>query len=865
MQTIVAANHIHVSRAQPISHRSHALRKGGLKKILRWPVRYLRNFHGLTTPFFTPAVQPIELYFFQRVFDRLSEQRVTRLHWQNTHGGPASQEDPPTSFTAKTSSNASKDSNASSASSSSSWTSKNGLVESEDKSQGALKEVSLVQFHRAMVRLFRLLRQPYPEDQITKFDTKANGKLGWYELCSFWKLLGGSLGHSPENGIAVRLTVAERIFLTLEDAEHSIMGRVMSIIVFIAILVSTICFILGTVPEFQSQCVLEGEPNFDASCKPETDKFFQDADLGCVIFFTIEYGLRLLLSGIMRVELVDKDRQQLLEWMTTEDIVKEPNFLKRASTWFLHPANLIDLAAIMPWFLSKAFENSGGEDSLIIRLIRLTRVIRAIRLGKKFEAVVIVVRSVRRSLRALYVLILNVVLGVIVFGSLMYFCEQGKWDEDKQTFLRWEGVIWNADSKEWEDDYQRSPFESIPACFWWAIVTATTVGYGDIYPTTAAGKAIAAITMAWSLCVLALPIGVIGSNFSNVWEEYDREKAFERKNAAQEQMMFQRSIAWGDPLHYSRRLLIEVWHDPGLSDPDVSSEPDESMMCQGRCNSDNDQAEFMGEVDCLLEMPPKSSIHHRRCTLPLNANFDKARRRVRGQLTFEYSWRPTPLDKCSPDSLLCGELEITVLEGEDLIAVDWKGSCNSDPYVVVVAYPQSPEPGDARIETSWYRSQTEWNAQDPRWNYKCSFDVHWTQAGTAQCMAADMKQLGNAGGEESPIARAPSRKSQLIRELAVKSQKRDDPQAREQEKVEMTQRLVPELQERVFHLENLVVPQIRGQIQDVQQDLNLIVATLRDRGLTTNGEAKPSEARPQPSQGVSPRTATALRAFQESP
>merc|ERR1719305_1703259 len=122
------------------------------------------------------------------------------------------------------------------------------------------------------------------------------------------------------------------------------------------------------------------------------------------------------------MELVDRDRQQLLQWMVTEDTIIEPNFFKRVWAWFFHPANLIDLAAIMPWFLSKAFEQSGGEDSLIIRLIRLTRVIRAIRLGKKFEAVIIVVRSVRRSLRALYVLVLNLVLGVITFGALMYFC-----------------------------------------------------------------------------------------------------------------------------------------------------------------------------------------------------------------------------------------------------------------------------------------------------------------------------------------------------------------------------------------------------------------------------------------------------------
>merc|ERR1712070_244009 len=159
--------------------------------------------------------------------------------------------------------------------------------------------------------------------------------------------------------------------------------------------------------------------------------------------------------------------------------------------------------------------------------------------------------------------------GVIIFGALMYFCEQGAWDREREAHTRWIGLEWNSTKKEWEDSYDRSPFESIPACFWWAIVTATTVGYGDMYPTTPAGKTIAGFCMAWSLCVLALPIGVIGGNFSNVWDEYDKEKELERFNIEKEQMMLQRSIAWGDPLHYSRRVLIEVWHDPGLRDPNV--------------------------------------------------------------------------------------------------------------------------------------------------------------------------------------------------------------------------------------------------------------------------------------------------------
>jgi hypothetical protein len=664
------------------------------------------------------------------------------------------------------------------------------------------------------------LQQPTVDVNVTEFDANSNGKVGWYEFCSFWK----------EHQILVRLTLAERLFLTLEDAERSICGRVMSIIVFIAILISTGCFIISTVPEYQTKCVLEGEPGYDALCTPETSKFFKDADLGCVIFFSVEYGIRLMLSGVMRAELVDRDRNMLLEWMVTEDTIKEPNFLRRVSKWFFTPANLIDLAAIMPWFLAKAAESSGGQDSIIIRLIRLTRVIRAIRLGKKFEAIIIVGRSISKSIRALYVLVLNLVLGVIIFGALMYFCEQGNWSEEKRAYLRLEGQTFNETSKVWEDDFNRSPFDSIPACFWWAIVTATTVGYGDMAPTTPAGKAVAGVSMAWSLCVLALPIGVIGNNFSQVWAEYDKEKKKEYENALKEEMMLRRSIAWGDPLHYSRRILLEVWHDPGLrrkkkeDGEEADAETEEDDLAQ-YAMTDDDQAEFMGEVDCTLDMPPQEQVLNRKVTVPLTSNYEKARRRVRGTLTFEYNWRPTT-EKSGGDALLAGDLQVSIIGGHDLIAIDWKGSCSSDPYCVVVAYPQSPDDADGKVEPVWRRTPTQWDTSNPRWDYPVQFDIHWTQAGTAHCMMADMRNVGQNDLSSS----GKSAKTLAGREL------QEDPDAIEEERRRQLQVMVPELQENLEHLQSLVVPQLRKEIKEVHEDLQLILSTLRKR----NGLKDPS-------------------------
>merc|ERR1719491_960249 len=105
--------------------------------------------------------------------------------------------------------------------------------------------------------------------------------------------------------------------------------------------------------------------------------------------------------------------------------------------------------------------------------------------------------------------------------------------------------------------------------------------------------------------------------------------------------MLKRSIAWGDPLHYSQRLLIEVWHDSKLD-----------ARCLDR------QGEFMGEVDFMLELPPKESVIQKRMHCKLTANYEKARRKVRGSITFEYTWHPKEIT--SADTLLAGRLLINV-------------------------------------------------------------------------------------------------------------------------------------------------------------------------------------------------------------
>lgn len=265
-------------------------------------------------------------------------------------------------------------------------------------------------------------------------------------------------------------------------------------------------------------------------------------------------------------------------------------------------------------------------------------------------------------------------------------------------------------------------------------------------------------------------------------------------------------------MHYSRLVVLEVWHDPGLS------------------GADGEQAEFMGEVEQMLEMPPEECVR-RKFTIPLSPNPDKARRRVHGHLTFEYTWRPhghpdkcsdSPGSPCSPgpvgDALLTGALEVIVCTGEDLIAIDWKGTCSSDPYVIVRAYPRSPGP-DGRLRSETFRTDTMSDTQNPSWFSKAKFDVRWTQAGTEHRLAADMRQLGE--GDEGDV--------NALRKTSKQAANMASNVLTDTEKQEFLENTVPSLQEEIVHLQKFVVPQLKSSILDVKQDLKQIADALRQR------------------------------------
>jgi len=164
----------------------------------------------------------------------------------------------------------------------------------------------------------------------------------------------------------------------------------------------------------------------------------------------------------------------------------------------------------------------------VLRILRLTRVMRIFKMSRNFQGLILLMQTFKRSAAALIMLVFFVGMSLIVFATLIYYAEQGVYDVYREQYVREDGTA--------------TPFESIPTSMWWCIVTMTTVGYGDDYPTSMGGKMVAILTMFCGLIVLSLPITIIGANFDELYREQRKkesqmkaQKAQQREQAAIEQ------------------------------------------------------------------------------------------------------------------------------------------------------------------------------------------------------------------------------------------------------------------------------------------------------------------------------------------
>lgn len=230
--------------------------------------------------------------------------------------------------------------------------------------------------------------------------------------------------------------------------------RIINIFIIVLIILNVVAIMLETVP----------------SIYDPFHQFFHDFDVISVIIFTIEYVLRV--------------------WSCNHDPRYKHSVFGRLR-YMVSPAALIDLIAILPFYIFlfvpvPVSEASVGSDFRLLRILRLLRFFRLFRLTAYTKSTKMVMNVFKSRFHDLLLAFILTSFLIVIASCLVYFSEH---------------------------DANPKQFSSIPATLYWAVITLTTVGYGDMVPVTVLGKAFTVIILLAGVALLALPAGIITSGF----------------------------------------------------------------------------------------------------------------------------------------------------------------------------------------------------------------------------------------------------------------------------------------------------------------------------------------------------------------
>lgn len=167
--------------------------------------------------------------------------------------------------------------------------------------------------------------------------------------------------------------------------------------------------------------------------------------------------------------------------------------------YILSVYGVVDLLALLPTYLSLILPQTA--PLLIIRLLRILRIFRVLRLLALLREANYLAAALRRSARKVFVFFALMMILTTIFGCLVYVAEDGK-----------------------------NGFDSIPVSIYWAIVTITTVGYGDLVPQSVIGRSIASVGMLIGYAVIAVPTGIITAELTVSQRDQAEKETRESRN-----------------------------------------------------------------------------------------------------------------------------------------------------------------------------------------------------------------------------------------------------------------------------------------------------------------------------------------------
>ncbi|KAI3388066.1 hypothetical protein SNEBB_002528 [Seison nebaliae] len=263
-------------------------------------------------------------------------------------------------------------------------------------------------------------------------------------------------------------TIKPKIWQLFDEPSSSQAARVVAGISVLFIVVSILSFCLKTHPDLRvpqltnRTFLIDGNNTWSWKIEKDTTKphaVFLYIESICNVWFTFEIIIRFIVAPCKL-------------------------------TFMKSPVNIIDFVATLSFYIDLLVSRlQMNQDNELLEFISIIRIMRLLKLTRHSSGLKILIHTFKASMKELTLLVFFLVIGIVIFASLMYYAERTQVNE-------------------------KNNFTSIPVGLWWAIVTMTTVGYGDMVPRTYLGMLVGGVCAVIGVLCIALPVPVIVSNFA---------------------------------------------------------------------------------------------------------------------------------------------------------------------------------------------------------------------------------------------------------------------------------------------------------------------------------------------------------------
>ncbi|XP_026081553.1 potassium voltage-gated channel subfamily D member 2-like isoform X1 [Carassius auratus] len=307
------------------------------------------------------------------------------------------------------------------------------------------------------------------------------------------------------------MSFRETMWRAFENPHTSTMALVFYYVTGFFIAVSVMANVVETVP-----CGSGPNRAKEVSCGERYALAFFCLDTACVMIFTVEYLLRLIAAP------------------------SRYKFVKSVMS-------IIDVVAIMPYYIGLVMTDNEDVSGAFVTL-RVFRVFRIFKFSRHSAGLRILGYTLKSCASELGFLLFSLTMAIIIFATVMFYAEKGS---------------------------SASKFTSIPAAFWYTIVTMTTLGYGDMVPKTIIGKVFGSICSLSGVLVIALPVPVIVSNFSRIYHQSQRaEKRRAQKKTRLARIRATKSGGANAYLQYKRNGMLAE------AEEEASKQAGQALVCK---------------------------------------------------------------------------------------------------------------------------------------------------------------------------------------------------------------------------------------------------------------------------------------------